>query len=166
MSGPDPGLSSGPAGLLPSFSGGHGQRVIPVASATSRAEFSEFSTVVTLRYPPSRRQLDRPYLIEYTWRVYQVRQTDRFREWLAGVDDRLTRIRLGRRLEKVQRGSLGDVAPVGEGVFELREDFGPGWRMYFVRRGRVLIVMLGGGTKRTQGRDIAAAKRLAAKLED
>ena len=73
--------------------------------------------------------------------------------------------RLARRLEKAQRGLLGDVAPVGEGVYELREFFGPGWRMYYVQRGSVVIVMLGGGDKSTQQADIAAAQALAATLE-
>lgn len=61
---------------------------------------------------------------------------------------------------------MGDVAPVGEGVSEMHEHFGPGWRMYFIQRGDVLIVMLGGGDKSTQAQDIAAAKALAATLED
>ena len=77
----------------------------------------------------------------------------------------MTRRRLVRRLEKVQRGTLGDVKPVGEGVSEMREDFGPGWRMYYVQRGTVLIVMLGGGTKAGQDADIKAAIKLARTLE-
>jgi putative addiction module killer protein len=98
--------------------------------------------------------------------VYTVLQLPGFDAWLSGLKDGLTRRRLGRRLEKVERGLLGDVAPVGEGVFEMREDFGPGWRMYYVQRGNVLIVMLGGGDKSTQGRDIQEAKSLARTLED
>lgn len=78
----------------------------------------------------------------------------------------MTHRRLARRLEKAQKGNLGDVKPVGEGVFEMREHFGPGWRMYFVQRGEVLIVMLGGGEKSTQAADIAKAVRLSAMLED
>lgn len=77
-----------------------------------------------------------------------------------------TRIRLGRRLDKARRGLLGDVKSVGDGVSEMREHFGPGWRMYFVQRDQVLIVMLGGGEKSTQASDIAIAKALAATLED
>ena len=73
---------------------------------------------------------------------------------------------MARRLEKAQKGNLGDVKPVGEGVFEMREHFGPGWRMYYVQHGAVLIVMLGGGEKSTQAADIAKAIRLAALLED
>ena len=69
------------------------------------------------------------------------------------------------RLDKAQRGILGDVKPVGDGVFEMREHFGPGWRMYYVQRGGVLIVMLGGGDKSSQGRDIATVQKLATHLD-
>jgi putative addiction module killer protein len=69
-------------------------------------------------------------------------------------------------LRKVQLGNVGDVDSVGEGVFEMREHFGPGWRMYYVLRGDVLIVMLGGGTKSTQQADIQRAIELAKYLED
>ena len=95
--------------------------------------------------------------------IYQLPEFD---AWLSGIKDGMTRRRLGRRLEKAQRGSLGDVKPVGEGVWEMREFFGPGWRMYFVQRGAVLIVMLGGGDKSTQAADIARAIALAGTLED
>jgi putative addiction module killer protein len=78
----------------------------------------------------------------------------------------MTRVRLARRLDKAQRGNLGDVKPVGEGVFEMREFFGPGWRMYYVQRGETLIVMLGGGDKSSQAADIKKAIALAARLED
>lgn len=71
-----------------------------------------------------------------------------------------------KRLKKVELGLLGDVKPVGEGVFEMREDFGPGWRMYYVQRGAVIVVMLGGGDKSTQDKDIVAAKALSKTLED
>ena len=73
----------------------------------------------------------------------------------------MTHRRLARRLEKAQRGLLGDVAPVGEGVFEMREFFGPGWRMYYVQRDGVLIIMLGGGDKSSQQADIARVVALA-----
>ncbi len=99
-------------------------------------------------------------------RALTVKQTGEFIAWLDGITDGMARRRLGRRLEKAQAGNLGDVAPVGEGVSEMREHFGSGWRMYFVQRGRVLIVMLGGGDKSTQDRDIADAKKLAATLEE
>ena len=98
--------------------------------------------------------------------MYTIYQLPEFDAWLSGIKDGMTRRRLGRRLENAQRGSLGDVKPVGEGVWEMREFFGPGWRMYFVQRGAVLIVMLGGGDKSTQAADIARAIALAGTLED
>ena len=73
----------------------------------------------------------------------------------------MTRIRLSKRLDKVQRGLLGDVAPVGEGVMEMREFFGPGWRMYYIEQSGMLIVMLGGGDKSTQSDDISHAIALS-----
>ena len=98
--------------------------------------------------------------------MFQIKQTSEFAEWLDGLKDRGTRGRLVRRLERAANGNLGDVKPVGEGVFEMREFFGPGWRMYYTRRGDVLIVMLGGGDKSTQRRDIERAIALAKTLED
>ena len=96
--------------------------------------------------------------------MYTVFETDTFEQWMDGLRDRPTRIRLRRRLTKAMRGNLGDVKSVGEGVWEMREFFGPGWRMYYVQRGNVLIVMLGGGDKSSQDEDIAAAKVLAKEI--
>ena len=89
--------------------------------------------------------------------IYTIKQTPEFDAWLNSLKDGMTRIRLARRLDKAQRGLLGDVAAVGEGVFEMREFFGPGWRMYYVERNGMLIVMLGGGDKSTQTSDIHRA---------
>jgi putative addiction module killer protein len=89
--------------------------------------------------------------------MYTIKRTPEFDDWMGGINDALTRIRLAKRLDKAQRGLLGDVAPVGEGVSEMREFFGPGWRMYYVMHGDVMIVMLGGGDKASQQADIAAA---------
>lgn len=97
--------------------------------------------------------------------MFTIKQTPQFAAWLSGLKDRMTRTRLARRLEKAQLGNLGDVKPAGEGVFEMREFFGPGWRMYYVQRGPVLIVMLGGGDKSTQQADIAKAIALASTIE-
>jgi putative addiction module killer protein len=98
--------------------------------------------------------------------MYTVKTLPEFDKWLNGLKDRITRLRLGRRLDKAQRGNLGDVKPVSEGVFEMREYFGPGWRMYYAKRGETLIVMLGGGDKDSQESDIAKAKQREATLED
>jgi putative addiction module killer protein len=86
--------------------------------------------------------------------------------WLDGLKDRTTRLRLSRRLDKAQRGNIGDVKPVGDGIFEMREYFGPGWRMYYAKRGDIIIVMLGGGDKGSQVADIAKAKKRETMLED
>lgn len=75
-----------------------------------------------------------------------------------------TRIRLRRRINKAKLGNLDDVKAVGDGVWEMREFFGPGWLMYYIQRGDVLIVMLGGGDKSSQERDIAAAKAMAKEI--
>ena len=93
-----------------------------------------------------------------------IRFLPEFEEWLNGLRDGVVRARLAARLRKASRHLLGDVAPVGDGVFEMREHFGGGWRMYYVQRGDMLIVMLGGGGKSTQSADIAAAKARAATL--
>lgn len=98
--------------------------------------------------------------------MYTIKKTQQFSDWMDGIKDNLTRIRLNRRLDKAQRGLLGDVAPVGEGVSEMREFFGPGWRMYYIQRGDVLIIMLGGGEKSSQTADIAAAVALSKTLEE
>ena len=98
--------------------------------------------------------------------MFTVKTLPEFDAWLDGLKDRITRLRLSRRLDKAQRGNLGDVRPVGGGIFEMREHFGPGWRMYYVKRGNTLIVMLGGGDKGSQEADIAKAKQRETMLED
>lgn len=93
--------------------------------------------------------------------MYSVIETEEFGEWLESLRDRPTRIRLARRLSKARRGILGDIKPVGNGLFEMREFFGPGWRMYYVERSGALIIMLGGGDKSSQASDIERARQLA-----
>ena len=103
---------------------------------------------------------------DYTQYVYKVVLTESFDRWLEGLLDPQTRRRLVLRLRKASLGQLGDVKPVAQGVYEMREFFGPGWRMYDARRGDVFIVMLGGGTKGMQIRDIQKAIALAKTIED
>ena len=98
--------------------------------------------------------------------MFRILQTDAFEEWLDAIRDPSTRRRLALRIRKASLGHLGDVKPVGQGVFEMREFFGPGWRMYYIRRGEILILMLGGGTKGTQPRDIEKAIALARTIEE
>jgi putative addiction module killer protein len=92
--------------------------------------------------------------------------TEAFEKWLDGLRDPSTRRRLVLRLRKASLGQLGDVKPVAPGIYEMREFFGPGWRMYYTRRGDILILMLGGGTKATQARDIAKAIAQAETIEE
>lgn len=98
--------------------------------------------------------------------MIEVRQTALFAAWLDGLTDPRGAERIAQRIVRLQSGLLGDVKPVGGGVSELRIDHGPGYRVYFVQRGRVLIILLCGGDKRSQRRDIERAKALAADLED
>lgn len=95
-----------------------------------------------------------------------IRQTPDFRNWLSRLADRRAVERIAQRLVRLQSGLLGDVKPVGDGISELRIDYGPGYRVYFVQRGQVLIILLCGGDKGSQSRDISRARSLAANLED
>jgi len=96
--------------------------------------------------------------------VIEVRQTEIFALWLARLRDDRARARINARIRRLSIGNPGDVRPVGEGVSEMRIDYGPGYRVYFVRRGTTLAVLLAGGDKRTQERDIALAHALAREL--
>jgi putative addiction module killer protein len=98
--------------------------------------------------------------------MMEVRKTAVFSDWMANLRDHRARARIAARIDRLAFGNPGDIQPVGEGVSELRIHSGPGYRVYFVRRGETLIVLLCGGDKSTQRRDIKTAKRLAANLED
>jgi putative addiction module killer protein len=106
------------------------------------------------------------YPVEYKWVVIDVRRTDAFAAWIARLRDRQARARIEIRIVRLANGNAGDVKPVGEGVSELRIDYGPGYRVYFVRRGAAVIVLLAGGDKGSQPRDIRAALALARELEE
>ena len=96
--------------------------------------------------------------------MIEIRQTNEFSRWLGNLRDRQARIRIQVRIDRLALGNPGDVKPVGEGVSEMRIDYGPGYRVYFVRRGSTRVVLLAGGDKRTQPRDIETALTLAANL--
>ncbi len=96
--------------------------------------------------------------------MFEVRQTERFAAWLDGLRDRRARLRIAARLLRLEAGLFGDVKPVGEGVSELRINYGPGYRVYFVQRGQILLIILCGGDKGSQDRDVAAAKLLAKEI--
>lgn len=93
-----------------------------------------------------------------------MRQATRFSTWLAGLRDEQAGGRILKRIDRAQKGNLGDVAPVGAGVSEMRIHYGPGYRVYFIQRGKQLIVLLCGGDKSTQDADIAEAKAMAREI--
>jgi putative addiction module killer protein len=93
--------------------------------------------------------------------VVQVRQTEAYAKWFAGLRDRVARARIDIRIRRLSLGNSGDAKPVGGGVSELRVDHGPGYRVYFIQHGDVVIVLLAGGNKSTQENDIRRAKSLA-----
>ncbi len=98
--------------------------------------------------------------------MIEIRKTERFAKWLDDLRDLRARARIQARIERLAGGNPGDVRPVGEGVSEMRLDFGPGYRVYFKKHGEAWIVLLAGGDKSTQARDIRAALRLARGLEE
>ena len=101
------------------------------------------------------------YFIGYIVLVIEVRQSEDFAKWLDSLRDHNAQARIAMRLRRLTLGLLGDVKPVGSGVSEIRIDYGPGYRLYFIQKGRELIILLAGGDKRTQDRDIRRAIALA-----
>jgi len=97
--------------------------------------------------------------------MLQIIRSETFDRWLAGLRDRQARARIIKRLQRLALGNAGDVEPVGSGVSELRIDYGPGYRVYYTQRGAVIAVILCGGDKRTQHKDIKRAIEMAADLE-
>ncbi|MGA3264333.1 MAG: type II toxin-antitoxin system RelE/ParE family toxin [Terracidiphilus sp.] len=98
--------------------------------------------------------------------MIEVRQTDLFANWLRKLRDEQARARVQIRIRRLSLGNFGDVKPVGEGVSELRIDYGPGYRVYFQRIGSLLVLLLAGGSKKTQQADIAKAKKLAKEAQN
>jgi len=98
--------------------------------------------------------------------MIELRKTETFSRWIDGLQDIRARARILVRIERFAAGNPGDVKPIGEGVLELRIDYGPGYRVYFKRIRQELIILLGGGDKKSQSKDIKAALRLARNLEE
>lgn len=94
----------------------------------------------------------------------EIRTTERFAKWIDGLRDISARARIQARIERLATGNPGDVKPIGEGVSEMRIDYGPGYRVYFTMRGREVVILLAGGAKNTQSADISTALRLARDL--
>jgi putative addiction module killer protein len=97
--------------------------------------------------------------------MIEVRQTAIFRDWMADLKDSRARVRIADRIDRLTLGNPGDTKSIGDGVSELRIDYGPGYRLYFTRRGQRLVVLLCGGDKSSQNRDIDRAKALAKDLK-
>jgi putative addiction module killer protein len=98
--------------------------------------------------------------------MLQIRKTDAYAAWIDDLRDIQGRARILVRIERLAAGNPGNVKPVGEGVSELRIDFGPGYRVYFTQRGREVVILLAGGDKSTQATDIKTALRLARNLKE
>ncbi len=98
--------------------------------------------------------------------MIEVRQTDEFRAWLCNLRDDKAVTRIGARIRRLELGNPGDTKSLGSGLLEMRVDYGPGYRVYYVRHGAIIIILLCGGDKRTQRRDIKRAHILAAELEE
>ena len=96
--------------------------------------------------------------------MIEVRETEVFSRWLLGLRDVRAKAEVARRVRRLALGNPGDVKPIGEGVSELRIHYGPGYRVYYVQRGSILVILLCGGDKRTQAKDIALALELAKEL--
>ena len=96
--------------------------------------------------------------------MIEIRKTLTFAKWIDGLQDIRARARILVRIERLAAGNPGDLKPVGEGVSEMRIDYGPGYRVYFKKTGQLLIILLAGGVKKTQARDIQTALRLARNL--
>ncbi|MEA2080411.1 MAG: type II toxin-antitoxin system RelE/ParE family toxin [Pseudomonadota bacterium] len=96
--------------------------------------------------------------------MIEIRKTDIYAKWIDGLRDIRARARILVRVERLAAGNPGNVRPVGEGVSELRIDYGPGYRVYFTKQGQEVVILLAGGDKRTQSKDIKIALRLAQNL--
>jgi putative addiction module killer protein len=95
-----------------------------------------------------------------------VRETENFKKWIRSLKDRIAKSVITARIRRISGGNFGDSKPVGESVFELRIDYGPGFRVYFTRQGQKIIILLCGGNKSTQSKDIESAKQIAKNIEE
>lgn len=98
--------------------------------------------------------------------MIEIRKTEIFTKWFEGLKDRQAKARIQARIDRVQMGNFGDVAPVGEGISELRIFYGPGYRVYFIKRGVAVVILLSGGDKSSQTSDIVRAKEIVKQLEE
>ncbi|WP_081944616.1 type II toxin-antitoxin system RelE/ParE family toxin [Sphingopyxis sp. MWB1] len=110
--------------------------------------------------------LDKASTVLHTGQTYQLAETTEFARWLGSLRDIRAIAKITDRLKRASNGNFGDHKSVKGGVFEMRIDYGPGYRVYFFRRGKELVILLCGGNKRTQDDDVAYAKRLKEEIEN
>ena len=111
------------------------------------------------------RKIDKSLTVSYRGQAFQLEETSIFSDWLGSMRDRRARAKIIARLGRASNGNFGDHKSVKGGVFEMRVDIGPGYRVYYFQRGKQIVVLLCGGDKRTQRADIAEAIRLKAEIE-
>ena len=110
--------------------------------------------------------LDNAYPLGYNIDMITVRETTEFEKWIKSLKDRKTRLVINARIRRISTGNFGDAKSVGDGISELIIDYGPGYRVYFTRRNLEIVILLCGGDKSSQSKDIEAAKRIANNLEE
>lgn len=115
---------------------------------------------------PSWPPVDEGRIVAYTLQMPLIKRTDEFSAWLRDLRDMRARAKVLARIDRLSLGNPGDVAPVGDGISEMRIHYGPGYRVYYIQRGEEIVVLLCGGDKSSQNSDIRAAKKLASELED
>lgn len=98
--------------------------------------------------------------------MIEIRETETFKKWFRSLKDKRAKARIDVRIKRISLGNFGDVEPVGNGVSELRIDYGAGYRVYFVKRGNTIVILLCGGDKSTQSKDIQKAHELAQRLKE
>ena len=98
--------------------------------------------------------------------MIEIRQTKAFADWMTRLRDHRAKAKIAVRIDRLASGNPGDVKPIGQGISELRVDYGPGYRIYFLRRNKAVILLLCGGDKKTQNKDIRTAKEIVSSLED
>lgn len=111
-------------------------------------------------------RLDSSKAVLYKGQAFQLAETDEFHQWLGSLADRRAVTRIVDRIKRASNGNFGDAKPVGSGVSEMRIDYGPGYRVYFFRRAKELVMLLCGGDKKSQKADIAQAIRMKEEIEE
>ena len=110
-------------------------------------------------------EIDKPASVLYKGQAFQLAETDEFHNWLGSLADRRAKARIVDRIKRASNGNFGDAKAVGSGVSEMRIDYGPGYRVYFFRRGNELVILLCGGDKKSQRADIVQAMRMKEEIE-